>query len=517
MRTRTLYYGDNLPILRNTDHFPDGSVDLIYLDPPFNSKKEYNLIYTEKSGKPSEAQVKAFSDFWRWDDAAERTYAEIVQGEVAPPDVAQLISSLRDTLRESDTMAYLVMMTVRLLELKRVLKQEGSIYLHCDPAASHYLKVVMDRIFGPHRFRREVIWRSGWVSGFKARAQNWVRNHDTLLYYTKSSTFTFNKDLAYVPHAEGYKRRGGGENPKGVAMDDVWTDIYSPWIMSFSKEKLGYQTQKPLALLERIIEVSSKPGDVVLDPFCGCGTAVVAAQRLKRKWIGIDITHLAVTLMRERLHRNFKNTYPSPKDVAVIGEPTDLEGARALAGLVPDGRHQFEWWGLGLTGVRPVNEKKRGSDKGIDGIRTFVADADGKIGTILAQVKSGHVTASQIRDLRGTMDDRSAAIGVFITLEEPTRPMTEAAVAAGFYDSMFWGKKFRRIQIITVERLLAGHVLDLPPLSADDAMSAKALDEKRQQLSLLDYEAPEKGRRRSRATKLARKGKVKSRRPPPPR
>ncbi|MFQ5861029.1 MAG: DNA-methyltransferase [Dehalococcoidia bacterium] len=305
MESNVLYYGDNLPILRNREHFPSGSVHLIYLDPPFNSKKEYNLIFTERTGEPSQAQERAFTDFWRWDDAAEATYTDLVSSGAAPPRVAELIGALRRGLGENDVMAYLVMMTARLVELYRVLREDGSIYLHCDPAASHYLKVVLDQVFGPQHFRREIIWRSGWVSGFKAAAKNWVRNHDTLLYYTKSDTFTFNKDKAYTPHPEGYKRRGGGGNPRGVAMDDVWTDIYSPWIMSFSKEKLGFQTQKPLALLERIIQVSSNADDIVLDPFCGCGTAVVAAQRLGRRWVGIDATYVAVNLTQERLRQEF--------------------------------------------------------------------------------------------------------------------------------------------------------------------------------------------------------------------
>lgn len=210
MQANVLYYGDNLPLLRNHDYFPDNSVHLVYLDPPFNSKKEYNLIYTEKSGAPSQAQVQAFADFWRWDDAAEKTFAEIVSAQSAPSQVAELVGALRRGLGESDMMAYLVMMTPRLIELRRILREDGSLYLHCDAAASHYLKVVMDRIFGAKCFRREIIWRSGWVSGFKTRARNWVRNHDTLLYYTKSLDFTFNKDKAYFPHPEGYKRRGGG-------------------------------------------------------------------------------------------------------------------------------------------------------------------------------------------------------------------------------------------------------------------------------------------------------------------
>lgn len=267
-------------------------------------------------------------------------------------------------------------------------------------------------------------------------------------------------------------------------MDDVWTDIYSPWIMSFSKEKLGFQTQKPLALLERIIEVSSNPGEVVLDPFCGCGTAVIEAQALGRRWLGIDITHLAIALVRERLHRAFTATFPDPRDIRVVGEPADLAGARALAGMAKDGRFQFEWWAVSLVGARPVAGRKKGADKGIDGLRTFVADREGKVETVVVQVKSGHVSATQIRDLKGSMARRRAPIGLFVSLEKPTRPMQDEALSAGFYQSEFWGKQFRAVQIVTIEDLLSGRRPDLPPVAPDDVMKARAIDEKAAQSAL---------------------------------
>jgi site-specific DNA-methyltransferase (adenine-specific) len=296
----TLYHGDNLGILRG--HVPSQSVDLIYLDPPFNSGREYALLLAAPNGRAPRAHVTAFEDYWRWDDAADAAYADIA--ERAPANVATLLPALRATLGRNDLTAYLVMMTVRLLELHRVLADSGSLYLHCDPAASHYLKAVMDAIFGPTQFRREIIWRSGWVSGFKTAAKNWVRNHDVLLYYVKDRRrFTFNKQ--YAPHPAGYRRRGGGGNPAGTAYDDVWTDVYSPWIMSYSQEKLGYLTQKPLALLERIILASSNPGDLVLDPFAGCGTTLHAAQKLDRRWIGIDNVSPAVAVVRKRMAAAF--------------------------------------------------------------------------------------------------------------------------------------------------------------------------------------------------------------------
>ena len=302
-----LYYGDNLDVLRR--HVANESVDLIYLDPPFNSDRTYNLIY-----KGSQAQERAFVDTWTWDDNAENAFRELTHdiphGVHVPRPLREMMLALKVFLGEHrDMLAYLSMMAIRLVEMRRVLRKTGSIYVHCDPTASHYLKLILDTIFGPENFRREIIWRSGWVSGFKTKTSNWIRNHDTLLYYLRDrrEAFTFNKDLAYKPHEDGYKRRGGGGNPKGIAIDDVWDEValYSPWIKSFSTEKLGYMTQKPLALLERIISVSSNKGDLVLDSFCGCGTTVEAAEMLGRKWIAIDMAIRAIEIVKDRLDQKF--------------------------------------------------------------------------------------------------------------------------------------------------------------------------------------------------------------------
>jgi site-specific DNA-methyltransferase (adenine-specific) len=300
-----LYCGDNLAVMRRC--VASGSVDLVYLDPPFNSDRTYSLTYKG-------SRERAFVDTWVWDEGAETAFSELTdrapRGVNVPPPLRAMMRALEGFLGESrDMLAYLSMMAIRLVEMRRVLRKTGSIYVHCDPTASHYLKLLLDAIFGPQSFRREIIWRSGWVSGFKTRTANWIRNHDTLLYYVRdrSEPFTFNKDRAYTPHEDGYKRRGGGGNPKGIAIDDVWDEValYSPWIKSFSTEKLGYMTQKPLALLERIIAVSSNPGDLVLDPFCGCGTTVEAAERLGRKWIGIDIASRAIEMIEDRLDQKF--------------------------------------------------------------------------------------------------------------------------------------------------------------------------------------------------------------------
>jgi DNA modification methylase len=313
-----LYYGDNLDVMRQ--NVASESVDLIYLDPPFNSDRTYNLI-----ARGSRAQEPVFVDTWTWDEDAETAFRELTDGTPrgvhVPGHLREMMLALGGVLgKHRDMLAYLSMMAIRLVEMRRVLRKTGSIYVHCDASASHYLKLVLDTLFGPENFRREIIWRSGWVSGFKTRTANWIRNHDTLFYYLRDrrEAFTFRKELAYKPHADGYERRGGGGNPRGVAIDDVWDEValYSPWIKSFSTEKLGYMTQKPLALLERIVSVSSNEGDLVLDPFCGCGTTVEAAEMLGRRWIGIDVASRAIEIIEDRLDRRF-----APRVWTEHGEP----------------------------------------------------------------------------------------------------------------------------------------------------------------------------------------------------
>jgi site-specific DNA-methyltransferase (adenine-specific) len=303
-----LYHGDNLAALRA--HIPDGCAALIYLDPPFATQRDYALRPSSSfQGSALEAEeAQAFSDIWTWDESAyDALLAEDPNGALSALLRAFVVARKRDALA-----AYLVMMLPRLVELYRVLAPTGSLYLHCDPAASHYLKTLLDVLFGPANFRREIIWRSGWVSGFKTSARNWVRNHDVLLYYVKNRRrFTFDIAARFRPHAPDYQRRGGGSNPRGVALDDVWDDpaLYSPWIKSFSAEKSGYATQKPVALLERILSVSSTPGDLVLDPFCGGGTTLLAAQNLGRRWIGIDRSSHAIALTCQRLaHAGLSST-----------------------------------------------------------------------------------------------------------------------------------------------------------------------------------------------------------------
>jgi len=467
MKTNVLYFGDNLEILRNREYFPDNSIDLIYLDPPFNSKKDYNILFKENGGVESEAQIKAFTDTWQWTQTAADTYHEVVTK--GPLKVAQLIGALHDAIGGNEVMAYLVMMTARLVELHRVLKPTGSLYLHCDPTASHYLKLVLDQIFGPTSFQNEIVW---WYHDPSGRTTNrFMRKHDVIFFYAKGNQPRyFDLDAVRTPYKEGTLEQGRRgtisfgritrTHPLGRAPEDVWE---IPIINSMAKERLGYPTQKPEALLERIIKASSKEGDIVLDPFCGCGTALVAAQKLNRRWIGIDITHLAVALMRNRLKDSFNI------DAEVIGEPVDLAGAKALA---HQDRYQFQWWALSLIKARPLGEKKKGADKGIDGVIHFIDEISGKPKRIVAQVKSGHVGVNAVRELKAVV--ANDAIGVLLTLEPPTSPMKVEALDAGFYHSPIWDKDYPKIQILTIEQLLHGKTVDMPPQTQTDVTFAKA-------------------------------------------
>jgi len=532
MAENTLYYGDNLDVLRR--HVDDESVDLVYLDPPFKSEQDYNVLFAEQNGSRAAAQIKAFEDTWRWDQDSAKAYQEVV--ETGPPRVSQVMQTFRLFLGGSDMMAYLAMMASRLVELRRVLKPTGSVYLHCDPTASHYLKILMDAVFGPVYFRNEIIWkRTSAHSGSK----RWGPVHDILLMYSKSDAYCWNPiyqkysteylDQFYRLSDEGGRfqigdltgagiRKGNSGKPwrgidpttvsrhwavpnkivqgligkrdinqlsvqkkldildtnrliywppkgkmprlkryldeeNGVAVVDVITDI-NP-IGAFAAERLGYPTQKPEALLERILEASSKKGDMILDPFCGCGTAVVVAERLKRKWTGIDVTHLAVALMKHRLRDAFGNRVK----YRVIGEPVSLPDAKTLA---KQNRYQFQWWALGLVGARPT-EQKKGADRGIDGRLYFHDEPDNsksKTKQIVISVKSGKVSVKDVRDLRGVVEREAAQIGVLISMEKPTSAMRKEAASAGFYKSPW--RKHPVMQILTVAELLKDKKIDYP-------------------------------------------------------
>lgn len=567
----TLYYGDNLDVLRL--HVPAESVDLVYLDPPFQSNRDYNVLFVERSGERAAAQIKAFEDTWEWNIESQRACEELIEQGGA---IAEAMIALRAILKDTDMMAYLAMMAPRLVELRRVMKSTATIFLHCDPTASHYLKMIMDAVFGPTNFRNEIIWkRSSAHSDAKQGMKRCGKIHDVIFFYSKTNVYKWN--TVYTPYTAEYleseyrhKTRDGryyketdltaakpggdvsydwhvkrlfvsGKNkPKweadledeyltpdpdmeylavkpyqgrfwayskdnlrtfakegklihratgmprlvqysdempGIPLQDVWDDIPP----ASGDQDMHYPTQKPEALLERVVALASDKGDVLLDPFCGCGTAIYAAQKLERSWFGIDITHLAIGLIKSRLRDAFLD--PIAKTYKVIGEPTTVEDAEELA---KDDPYQFQWWALGLVGARRVDEKK-GADKGIDG-RLFFHDEGlgGKTKQVILSVKAGKLHATYVRDLRGVVEREKADLGVLIAMDEPTKLMRAEAASAGFYKSHY-GTDHPRIQILTIQELLSGQSIDYPAprqtnVTIKRAARAKAKDEENKRL-----------------------------------
>lgn len=564
-----LFYGDNLDVLRL--HVKDESVDLVYLDPPFNSNQDYNVLFAEQDGSRAAAQIKAFGDTWRWDQAAARAYEETVELGGTVSLVMQAFRTFLGgaDLRGSDMLAYLSMMAPRLMELRRVLRPTGSIYLHCDPTASHYLKMLMDAVFGPTNFLNEIIWRR---TGAHSTPRRFETIHDVIFFYRKTSQgyfrplkrpyskahvksrYTLGPDGKYkfgtggnILSGPGITQEGDSGRPwrgfdptqkmrhwaipgylaeqmpsefaaltateklealyqaglveikegaewphpvkylgpdDGIFAPDLWAyqpgtdgvlygtdegiDADVQWLAPRDPERLGYQTQKPIGLLERIIGTSCPIGGVVLDPFCGCGTTIEAAQKLGCQWIGIDITHLAVTLMKHRLH----DAFGDEAKFKVVGEPTTVDGAEQLA---TDDPYQFQWWALGLVGARPA-EQKKGADRGIDGRLYFHDEGPGgKTKQIVLSVKAGHnVSVAMVRDLGHVRSREGAAIGVLLTMTEPTGPMKREAAGEGFYESPWNGEKYPRLQIRTVGELLAGKGIAYPSITGGDRTFQRA-------------------------------------------
>lgn len=557
MNRNKLYYGDNLRVLQNS--IPDESVDLVYLDPPFNSARNYNVIFsramTDRHSADASAQIEAFEDTWTWTPETEQQFDEYVQGGL-PDRVANALTAMRTLLGENDASAYLVNMAPRLVELHRVLKETGSLYLHCDPTMSHYLKLLLDATFDPRNFRNEIIWRR---TGAHGKVKRFGPIHDVILYYVKSNEATWNGN--WRPYMNGHVRdyfvqdengwrtnyygnvltgsgtRGGESGqpwhgidptPKGrhwalpskllagfeeetegmtqrqkfdflyekgvikVEEGDTWPsyeryltpedgtptgDIwaYQPytegtvfgtsegvdadvrWLNPRDAERLGYPTQKPLSLLERIITSSSNPGDVVLDPFCGCGTTVDAAQKLGRQWVGIDITYIAIDLIEKRL----LNTYGEDitDEYVVAGIPHDKQAAFALFKKNP---FDFERWAVSMVGAQP-NAKQVG-DKGIDGVAKFPLGGKNQVGRVIVSVKGGtQINPAMVRDLAGTVQTQKAELGVLILMGDPTRGMIDAVNHAGNYTHPGSGDVFPRLQIISVPQLLNGSRPKLPP------------------------------------------------------
>lgn len=469
MARNKLYYGDNLDVLRR--HIRDESVDLIYLDPPFQSGRDYNVLFQENDGEKAVAQVQAFEDTWEWDDAARRSYDEVVE---AGGVVGDTVEAFQKMLGGTPMLAYISMMAPRLLELRRVLKPTGSIYLHCDLTASAHLRLLMDAVFGPKNFRNEIVWYY-YNKMHDSRKKLFPRATDTLLFYVKDvdQPFIFKqlKEMRDKPVRQLARKKVAGvmvnardEDGNIIYRDKADRTIDNVWRISTIQpadrtQRMGYPTQKPEALLERVIEASTNENSVILDPFCGCGTTIAVAQRLKRQWVGIDITHLAVGLIKSRLLQS--HAVVAGKDYDVIGEPTTLEGAVQLAA---DDRHQFEHWSLGLVGAR-ASAKGKGADRGIDGVLTF---QEGAAGTphkkVLISVKSGKVSSRDVRDLRGVVERDNAAIGVLITLQPSSSEMRKEAANSPVYESP-WGKH-RSIQIFTIEQLIDGGRIDMPPIRA---------------------------------------------------
>src|SRR3989338_2608153 len=469
LKNRTLYFGDNLEILR--EKIPDESFDLIYLDPPFNSNRNYNVLFKEGL-QDSPAQVQAFEDSWHWTRDSQSVFEELVGTRKSKTIINQQISDLMLAMEKlvghNDMLAYLTMMTVRLIELRRVLKPSGSIYLHCDPTASHYLKILMDATFGKQNFRNEVVWS---YKRYTASSERFQRLHDIIFLYGKSDSVKFNEpreeygeksgkaDSHYKQDEEGkwyrWQKRKGKEPYKvylsegGRRLGDV---LEIPIINASAKERLGYPTQHPAALLERIISASSNEGDLVLDPFCGCGTTVAVAERLKRNWVGIDITTLAINLIKRRLRDQFGL---GAKQIITDGLPTDLAAAKEM--FAKDA-FQFEYWALDLINAMPGPGKSKdnmhGADKGIDGIVTFYKGAvNGKTeyGKSIVQVKGGVVHRNDIATLKGDIEREKADCGILVTLEPPTKPMIQEAVDAGSFEVIFGNKfEFPKIQILTI-------------------------------------------------------------------
>jgi len=565
-----LYFGDNLDILQ--DHVGDESIDLIYLDPPFNSQATYNVLYSERNGTQSAAQIEAFEDTWHWGLEARTVYEDVVAK--GPEKVSDLLQAFYKFLGGNDMMAYLTMMAPRLVELHRVLKSTGSIYLHCDSTASHFLKLLLDSIFDAKNFANEIIWRR--TSSNKG-VKRFGPIHQTIFLYRKTEnayfreqkgpytkeyvkTFFKEEDKRGRYHADNLTGPGirtgdsgkqwRGYNPSsvgrhwqpasylyekyyaltgedlaehpflerldkldeaglihwgarasvpryksyladhdGATMQDIWA--YQPgtrgcvyrhdkigidedvkWLGRDDAERMSYPTQKPEGVLERIIKASSQEGAIVLDPFCGCGTTIAVAERLNRRWIGIDITHIAIALMRHRLYESFGDDLVPYE---VHGDPKDLASAQALA---EEDRHEFQVWAVGMVGARPTKGGKKGADEGVDGYFYFFDEPYEKKARkprkILVQAKSGKVGVSHVRDFRGTMERDEANIGAFITLGNPTGPMIQEALKMGFYVPKYMpDQKYQRLQIITVNELFDGKRIEYPPQAYDAGTFAK--------------------------------------------
>lgn len=522
-----LFYGDNLTIMQG---MPLHSVDLIYLDPPFKSDQNYNLVYKTMTGKPVPEQAQAFCDTWEMDAEKEhlaKTMPVLMREKGIDDYYVEFWRLWMNALRytQPHLLAYLIYMVQRLLYMKTLLRSTGSIYLHCDPTASHYIKIMMDGIFGHQNFRNEIIWKrtSAHSSGRKYGAI-----HDVILFYSRSDKFTWN--VQYGPYDKDYiekefraeadsdrpvkyenltgagitKGRSGqpwrGVDPSasgrhwaipsrilrqfcideklstqdklekllavgrikinadgkplmrglktyldelpGMPLQDIWTDVLR--VGNTAKVRLGYPTQKPVELLKRIIEASSRENAVVFDPFCGCGTTVYAAQETGRNWIGCDVAILAIKLIREILGERYRLV--EGKHFTVDGIPVSVEQAEELFKHDP---FQFQHWAVERIGGFPT--QKKGADFGIDG-RLYFETKD-TLKSMIISVKGGHIRPTDIRDLRGVLErEEGAELAGFISLQEPTKAMREEAAKAGMYN--YGNESYPRLQLLSIKEIV---------------------------------------------------------------
>ncbi len=534
-----LYFGDNLDIMREC--MDSQSVDLVYLDPPFNSKAQYNVLFDPHGNEKNNAQAGAFVDSWSWGDESEWCMAEIMR---SGGKTARLLDALRSALGETDLMAYLAMMTPRLIEMRRILTDTGSLYLHCDSAASHYLKVVLDSIFLGKNFRNEVIWKR---TSAHSDAKRFGRVHDVILYFSCSDDFTWNAQ--FQPYSEDYIEKrfkhkdpdgrrymddnltakglsGGGyeyeykgksslwrvplekmkrldaenklyytrnggirikrylDEMDGLPASDVWTDIHP--INSQSKERIGYPTQKPRVLLDRIIAASSNKGDIVFDPFCGCGTTIEASQELNRGWVGIDVAIHAIKVIEARIEDRIEGNI----SYEIEGIPRDFQSAIKLA---EKDKYQFQWWANYLFNPHALREQKKGADRGVDGELFFPNGPGRPYGRVLTSVKGGErVGPAMVRDFRGVLEREKAEMGLFICLREPSREMAREASAAGIADTVHGD--LPRLQIVSIEQFFEGKLPALPPLNSLPSAAystAKRRSSKKSKKKKPDPKAPE--------------------------
>lgn len=484
-----LYFGDCLDVLKKLHkENPKGFIDLIYIDPPFNSKKNYNILFEDADLKDAKAQKEAFADTW-----SNISYKDTLD---ALKDVDLNLFVFLDALDRIKTptsaVSYLTIMAIRIWYMHKILKGSGSFFLHCDANMSHYLKILCDLIFGNKNFRNEIVWHyTGWNKKLK---KHFERRSDTILFYAKSGnqkfssyTLPWKNEAEYIKVRKQKVRRdrdgrkyvlsdaGGGKRVKryldealayGIPVDNVW-DIDK--LTSSSQERLGYPTQKPETLLERIIESSSKKGDLIADFFCGCGTTIAVAQRLRRKWLGVDISHLAIGLVERRLLNSYKRRIKGTYEVE--GLPKDLAGAKELAAGVAGGRIKFQDWII-ETMLGGVHNPKKTADGGWDGHLTFELLRRKEI--VLIAVTSGMVTVKNIREFIQVVNKQKASIGVFVCFaDKVTKPMQLEAKEQGYYKKDVFGNAYDKLQILTVEDLLVGERIRMPNIATSTFANAQ--------------------------------------------